>query len=178
MNSPRLFRRTIHGIDMVFKTAAIFFRHRLSAYPWLINQIDQRPHWARVLEALQYQQFIDRETTFDNIDKSNAHPLGLTIEQYQGGIEFLNGHGLIDFPPEEGETFEGLTIDGFEWIRDRQRTKAQSQQNRATSKLTLALLIVSSVTLFDLQSLYFWGITLVLGYIALTVVYDIVIREY
>jgi len=163
---------------MVFKTAAIFVRQRLKNYPWLINQIDHRPHWARVLEALQYQQFIDRETTFDQIGASNAHPLGLSVEQYQGGIEFLNDHELIDFSPEEGEAFEGLTIDGFEWIRDRQRTKAQSHQNRATSKLTLALLIVSAVSFFDIPNPYIWGITLILGYIGLTVMYDIVIREY
>lgn len=163
---------------MVFKTSAILIRRHLSDYPWLINQIDHRPHWARVLEALQYQHHIDRETAFDEIDESNAHPLGLSIEQFQAGIEFLNYHDLIDFPPEKGETFEGVTTDGFEWIRDRQRTKAQSQQNRATSKLTLALLIVSAVTFYDLPDLYIWGIGMILGYIAITVVYDIIIREY
>ncbi|SEH66517.1 hypothetical protein SAMN05192561_1251 [Halopenitus malekzadehii] len=163
---------------MVFKTATIRVRQCLNRYPWIINMLDHRPHWARVLEELHYQQYIDEQTTFDEIDESNAGPLGLSVEEYQDVIEFLNDHDLINFQPDEGETYEELTTDGFQWIRDRQRTQAQAQQNRATSKLTLALLIISAVSFFTLPDVYTWGTTVVFGYIGLTVVYDIIIREY
>ena len=163
---------------MVFKTAARLARQYLSNYSRLINAIDQRPHWARVLEALQYEQNIDKRTSFDEINESNANPLGLSVREYKDAVEFLNQHDLIHFQPDQGETFEGLTTDGFNWIRERQRTQAQAQQNRATSKLTLALLIVSAATFFTLSEIHVWGITMVLSYIGLTVVYDIIILEY
>ena len=162
----------------MLKTLVIKTRRGFSRYPRVINAIDHRPHWARVLEALQYGQYIDRETSYDEIEDSNTRPLGLSVRDYKDTVTFLNRHELIDFPPEEGAAFKGTTIEGFELIRDRQRTKSQAKQNRATNKLTLALVLASTVTLLEISGWPLWIALLGLACIGLTVIYDILIRDY
>lgn len=159
----------------MIRSTASLLRKKLAQWPGIIGAFDQRPHWARVLEALQYEEHITRDTAISEIDENNSGPLGLTPEEYRGAIDFLEEHHLITI--ENGE-FQGLTDDGFEWIRDRQRTQNQAQLQRATSKLTLALVAISVVAFLDLTGVYLSVALGALSILCITVVYDILIRDY